>query len=53
MIETEKIIGGIMTISNKLCDYIYYDDYNEIVDRLRLIITSQLAGNDDHTNEII
>lgn len=33
-------------------DYIYWDDPNELVDRLRLLIASQAAGNTSHTNEI-
>ncbi|CAD6227386.1 GSCOCG00006156001-RA-CDS [Cotesia congregata] len=34
-------------------DYVYWDDPNELVDRLRLLMTSQAAGNPSHTNEII
>ena len=34
-------------------DYIYWDDPNELVDRLRLLLASQAAGNSSHTNEII
>lgn len=33
--------------------YIYYDDVNEIVDRLRLLIASSNAGNTAHGNEIV
>lgn len=33
-------------------DYIYWDDPNELVDRLRLLLMSQNAGNTGHTNEI-
>lgn len=33
-------------------DYIYWDDPNELVDRLRLLISSQAAGNTNHSNEI-
>lgn len=33
-------------------DYIYWDNPNELVDRLRLLIASQSAGNTNHTNEI-
>uniref|UniRef100_A0A6V7KGQ5 DUF8207 domain-containing protein n=1 Tax=Bracon brevicornis TaxID=1563983 RepID=A0A6V7KGQ5_9HYME len=33
-------------------DYIYWDDPNELVDRLRLLMASQAAGNTSHTNEI-
>ena len=34
-------------------DYVYWDDLNELVDRLRLLLASQAAGNPSHTNEII
>lgn len=33
-------------------DYVHWDDPNELVDRLRLILASQAAGNNSHTNEI-
>ena len=39
--------------NNVPIDYIYYDDVNEIVDRLRLLIASKSAGNNNHTNEIM
>lgn len=34
-------------------DYVYWDDPNELVNRLRLLIASQNAGNSNHDNEII
>lgn len=34
-------------------EYIYFDDINEIVDRLRLLIASTNAGNTSHRNEIV
>ncbi|XP_068989241.1 uncharacterized protein [Neodiprion pinetum] len=34
-------------------DYIFWDDANEQVERLRLLMTSQAAGNTSHNNEII
>lgn len=34
-------------------DYIYWDDPNELVERLKLLVTSQQAGNNNHQNEII
>ncbi|XP_051171026.1 uncharacterized protein LOC127287916 [Leptopilina boulardi] len=34
-------------------DYIYWDDPNELVDRLRLLMASQAAGNPSHNNEIM
>lgn len=33
-------------------DYIYWDDPNELVDRLRLLVSSQAAGNTNHSKEI-
>lgn len=32
---------------------IYWDDVNEIINRLRLIVSSTIAGNNSHQNEII
>ncbi|XP_044586068.1 uncharacterized protein LOC123266100 [Cotesia glomerata] len=34
-------------------DYVYWDDPNELVDRLRLLMASQAAGNLSHTNKIM
>ena len=34
-------------------EYVYWDDPNELVDRLRLLLASQAAGNPSHNNEII
>ncbi|XP_015119299.1 uncharacterized protein LOC107042667 [Diachasma alloeum] len=34
-------------------DYVYWDNPNELVDRLRLLMASQSAGNMSHTNEIM
>lgn len=36
---------------NKI-DYIYWDDPNELIDRLRLLLASTAAGNNSHNNEI-
>ena len=33
-------------------DYVYWDDPNELVDRLRLLLAELEAGNQSHTNEI-
>lgn len=40
-------------VTNKPTDLIYWNDANELVDRLRLLIASQQAGNNSHTNEIV
>ena len=34
-------------------DYIFWDDPNELVDRLRLLMAEQQAGNGAHSNEIL
>lgn len=34
-------------------DHIYWDDPNELVDRLQLLMASHSAGNMSHTNEIM
>lgn len=34
-------------------DYVYWDDPNELVNRLRLLLASQAAGNSSHGNEIM
>ena len=35
-----------------ITDYVYWDDPNELVDRLRLLIAENAAGNNAHINEI-
>lgn len=51
--------GGMSTMRYKIAkkdtnfDYVYWDDPNELVDRLRLLLASQAAGNSSHTNEIV
>ncbi|XP_015122582.1 uncharacterized protein LOC107045007 [Diachasma alloeum] len=39
----------IASIKPKKMDYVYWDDPNELVDRLRLLMASQSAGNISHT----
>lgn len=34
-------------------EYVYWDDINELVDRLRLLISSRFAGHNGHDNEIL
>lgn len=43
---------GIYNKIQKKIDYIHWNNPNELVDRLRLILASQAAGNNNHTNEI-
>lgn len=45
--------SGLMNIPKDDVDYIYWDDPNELVNRLRLLLGSQQAGNNMHTNEIM
>nr|CAH7768878.1 unnamed protein product [Callosobruchus chinensis] len=45
--------GLMMDVTGNKKDYIYWDDPNELVDRLRLLLSSQVAGHTGHTNEII
>lgn len=47
-LQTEYMI----TNSNRV-DFSYWDDPNELVDRLRLLIASSSAGHTGHNNEII
>ncbi|XP_073829702.1 uncharacterized protein [Musca autumnalis] len=44
---------GLMTLSPSKPNYIYWDDPNELVERLKLLMASQQAGNNNHTNEIV
>ena len=46
--------SGLFKVEDgRLPSLTYWDDPNELVDRLRLLIASQQAGNTSHTNEII
>ncbi|XP_043467563.1 uncharacterized protein LOC122501864 [Leptopilina heterotoma] len=42
----------MITNRNFQREYIYWDDPNELADRLRLLMASQDAGNPSHNNEI-
>lgn len=50
-----KIVKGgrNRTGNNGGINYTYWDDPNELVDRLRLLLSSQSAGHTGHDNEII
>lgn len=43
---------GLMTFNEKPIEYIYWNDVNEIVNRLRLLYASKAAGNTSVDNEI-
>lgn len=45
--------GLVMKFSESPVEYIYFDDVNELVERLKLLIASQIAGNTNHNNEIV
>lgn len=47
-LQTEHLINNSHSI-----DYMYWDDPNELVDRLRLLVSSSSAGHTGHNNEII
>lgn len=54
--ETETKIGsGLPKLKdNKMfTDFVYWDDPNELIERLKLLIASKEAGNNNHNNEII
>lgn len=42
-----------MQVLNKNIDYKYWDNPNELVDRLRLLLSSKSAGHTGHENEIM
>lgn len=52
LFDTTHIGSGLMNVNLHKPNYIYWDDPNELVDRLKLLIASQHAGNNNHTNEI-
>lgn len=45
--------GYAMNLNDKKVEYVPYKDLNKLVDRLRILIGSQIAGNTSHNNEII
>ena len=44
--------GGMRQVTGNKIDYIYWDNPNELVDRLRLLWLSRIAGNTGVDNEI-
>lgn len=52
---TEKHGGNLPTLKKYASniDLVYWDDPNELIDRLKIIIASKDAGNSGHDNEII
>lgn len=47
----QKIIKPLFVKTGK--GLVYWDDPNELVERLKLLVASQTAGNNSHQNEII
>lgn len=45
--------GMVLEVNSKPIEYKHFDDYNEIVDRLKILVASQVAGHTGHNNEII
>lgn len=52
-IISNKKGSGLMLYNKIKPNYIFWDDPNELVDRLKLLIASQEAGHSNHNNEII
>lgn len=46
-----SIASNFVPYKNKT-DYVYFDDPNELCDRLKLLISSKSAGNTNHNSEI-
>lgn len=46
-------IPNKMRLSKSRKDYVHWDDPNELIDRLRLLLSSEEAGHNGHNNEII
>ncbi|XP_059217017.1 MATH and LRR domain-containing protein PFE0570w-like [Stomoxys calcitrans] len=44
---------SLKSLDNHKPNYIYWDDPNELVDRLRLLLSSEGVGHNNHKNEII
>ena len=53
--ESSKLGGMIPKLKKykENTDLIYWDDPNELIDRLKLLMASKTAGNNNHDNEII
>lgn len=45
--------NGLMSVNLRKPNYIYWDDPNELVERLKLLVASQNAGHTNQNNEII
>lgn len=45
--------NDVLVVNRKPIEYVFWDNANELVDRLRLLIASTVAGNNNHNNEIV
>lgn len=48
-----KGLGDFKVNTNNRIEYVYWNDINELVGRLRLLYASKMAGNTAHDNEIV
>lgn len=48
-----KLSGKGLIYNDKPTEYVYWDNINELVDRLKLLVASKEAGNNSLDNEII
>lgn len=52
--EKEKHNGdGLMSVNTRKIEHVYWDDPNELIERLSLLQASQRAGHNNHHNEIM
>lgn len=51
--STAKSGSALMEYNEKPKEYVYYDDVNELVDRMRKLEASQQVGNNNNSNEIM
>ena len=52
LMEDKSGRGLFNVVSNAPIDYVHWDDPNELVDRLRLLLASRAAGSNSYVNEI-
>ena len=52
-LEPLKVNLNYKEFTNNKFDYVYWDDPNELVDRLKVLVASSEAGNNSHNNEIL
>lgn len=51
--KTPRRGKGLLTVNNKQVEFVPWKNPNTLVDRLRILIASQLAGHTGHNNEIV